>query len=418
MRQKQYNELEQRVQKLEQLLDTYINGGKGSGNFGHSGRPGEVGGSAPTGGAAAKPRDAGPTGVAVDYINVDPRGAYADGFDVLEDAQQLLVDKQGDWEEISAAYEDDARDFLDLPSRDQEAEGEGIMYMSDLADLQDRISEVIRSKTWDELESDLGKTTVESAMDFGLDKGGYEFASKNAELGQAGLSHDDAVRDLKSFIVDFKITDHYGAVKAAEDGDFKTAWKNISYDMRDKLKDEYDYDPLKENALKNATCNVVLPPEQKQNGGKGSGNFGHAGRPGEIGGSASMGSGASSSKKPSQGAELYKKIGESQKRAEKQEAIVKGFEKAAKAMDKLEKAFKKAKAGGSKADLAELVYDAQERVTDLYFLDDMKKADQKDRADYDKKQRELAVEIYKFTTGKEPKKMPPSRDEDIHFWGY
>ena len=215
--------------------------------------------------------------------------------------------------------------------------------------------------------------------------------------------------------------------------------------------------------------------ERLLNGGKGSGNWGHSGRPGEVGGSASKGAISSGrtieeidarykkhsqnekeyleaaeefraegqesdaaqmeqlateehkkmleAKKDlqatkSQGAELYKKIGESQKRAEKQEAIVKGFEKAAKAMDKLEKAFKKAKAGGSKADLAELVYDAQERVTDLYFLDDMKKADQKDRADYDKKQRELAVEIYKFTTGKEPKKMPPSRDKDIHFWGY
>ena len=144
------------------------------------------------------------------------------------------------------------------------------------------------------------------------------------------------------------------------------------------------------------------------NGGHGSGNFGHAGRPGKVGGSG----------KGSGGAELYKKIGESQKRAEKQETIVKGFEKAAKAMDKLEKAFKKAKDGGSKADLVELVYKAQERVTDLYFLDDMKKADQKDRADYDKKQRELAVEIYRFMTGKEPKKMPPSRDEDLHFWGY
>lgn len=30
-------------------IDTFYNGGKGSGNFGHSGRPGEVGGSAPSG---------------------------------------------------------------------------------------------------------------------------------------------------------------------------------------------------------------------------------------------------------------------------------------------------------------------------------------------------------------------------------
>ena len=205
-----------------------------------------------------------------------------------------------------------------------------------------------------------------------------------------------------------------------ENGDWKYkdgqpyVWSTYLYKFAKAIADEMDK-RKRGNSLEGTVVNAVI---EALNGGKGSGNFGHAGRPGEVGGSASMGSGASSSKKPSQGAELYKKIGESQKRAEKQEAIVKGFEKAAKAMDKLEKAFKKAKAGGSKADLTELVYDAQERVTDLYFLDDMKKADQKDRADYDKKQRELAVEIYKFTTGKEPKKMPPSRDEDIHFWGY
>ena len=34
-------------------LDTFRNGGKGSGNFGHSGRPGEVGGSAPAGSSSA-----------------------------------------------------------------------------------------------------------------------------------------------------------------------------------------------------------------------------------------------------------------------------------------------------------------------------------------------------------------------------
>ena len=145
----------------------------------------------------------------------------------------------------------------------------------------------------------------------------------------------------------------------------------------------------------------------EENGGKGSGNFGHAGRPGEVGGS-SQGVGAA----------LYKRIGESGKRAKKQEEVVKGFEKAAKALDKLEKAVKRAEKGGSKADLEELVYDAQERVTDLYFLDSIGKADTKDRSEYDKTQRELARRAYKIRTGKEPKRTAPSRDDDIVFWGY
>lgn len=38
---KQYNELREKMETLEKAL----NGGKGSGNFGHSGRPGEIGGS-------------------------------------------------------------------------------------------------------------------------------------------------------------------------------------------------------------------------------------------------------------------------------------------------------------------------------------------------------------------------------------
>ena len=284
---KQYNELKKRVDALELAL----NGGKGSGNFGHSGRPGEVGGSAPkgSGGVGGGKGDSD----AANYIHNDPRGKYADGFDTLETAKEYIVDKAGDsfsgglGEQIAMAYEDDARDFLDLPSRDEESDG-AEMSMSDYADLQGRMQEVIREKSWDDLETDLDITGVKTALDYGLNKGGYEFASKNAELGQAGLSHGDAVRDLKSFIADFGITDHYGAIKAAEGGDLRTAWQNISYDMRDKLKDEYDYDPMSRNAFKGATTNdfVPRPEELYKNGGKGSGNFGHAGRPGEVGGSA------------------------------------------------------------------------------------------------------------------------------------
>ena len=283
------------IDRLKVAIEKLENGGKGSGNFGHSGRPGKVGGSGGmgSGGAAAKPRDAGPTGVAVDYINIDPRGAYADGAEVLDTAQDYLLDKigsnEGVGENIAMAYEDDARDFLGLPSRDEENEG-AEMYMSDLADLQDRITETIKSKSWDELKDDLGEGAIESAFDFGLTKGGYDFAKTNAKLGQSGLSHEDAVRDLKSFIADFGIGDHYGAIKTAESGDLKTAWQNVSYEMRDKLRDDYDYDPMEKNSFKGATRNVSLSSEQ--NGGKGSGNFGHSGRPGKVGGSGQSSAGS------------------------------------------------------------------------------------------------------------------------------
>ena len=45
-----YNQLKQKLEEIEKSL----NGGKGSGNFGHAGRPGEVGGSAPEGAASSK----------------------------------------------------------------------------------------------------------------------------------------------------------------------------------------------------------------------------------------------------------------------------------------------------------------------------------------------------------------------------
>ena len=296
---KQYNELKEKVENLERLL----NGGKGSGNFGHAGRPGEVGGSAPSGsggvggGKEARPRDAGPSGGAIDYVYTDSRSAYADGFDILEDAQDYIVEKAQDpysgglGEDIAMAYEDDARDLLDLPSREEEAEG-AEMSMSDMADLQDQIAETIRAKSWDELQSDLGESSIKGAFDYGLDKGGYKFAKGRGDKGvPGGMSNDQLDKELKDFMVDFGIQDHYGAISAAKDGDFKTAWRNLSYDMRDKLKDEYDYDPMRENAFKGATTNdfVPRPEELYKNGGKGSGNFGHAGRPGEIGGSAPSG---------------------------------------------------------------------------------------------------------------------------------
>lgn len=61
MKKEVYTEIKNKVEKLEALL----NGGKGSGNFGHSGRPGEVGGSGKG------------TGSSSDYIDRLSRGFAA-----------------------------------------------------------------------------------------------------------------------------------------------------------------------------------------------------------------------------------------------------------------------------------------------------------------------------------------------------
>ena len=224
--------------------DTYQNGGKGSGNYGHYGRPGQVGGSAPAGarGVARTTAEEIASKTVADMIYDDPKGKYSDGFDNMDRAKEYLVGQAGELEgvgeQIHLAYEDDARDTLGLPTRDEESDGADMSY-GELAELGSYIEETIRSKSFEDLEKDLGRGTIEMAVDCAMRQGGLEYALGNSKLGQAGLSHNDSVRDLKSFMADFGISDHYGAVKSAESGDFRTAWRSIAYDLSDNIDSEY-----------------------------------------------------------------------------------------------------------------------------------------------------------------------------------
>ena len=53
MKKEVFNELKAKTEKLEATI-LKLNGGKGSGNFGHSGRPGEVGGSGKGAGVSSR----------------------------------------------------------------------------------------------------------------------------------------------------------------------------------------------------------------------------------------------------------------------------------------------------------------------------------------------------------------------------
>lgn len=219
-------------------IDTFYNGGKGSGNFGHAGRPGEIGGSSARGARGASKSTIEKKGgkTAADKIYDDPRGKYADGFDSLERAKDFIVGHAGEMEgigeEIAMAYEDGIRKKLGFK------ENEDLSY-DDLMSVYDETETVLSQKSLEDLEKDLGKDVIDDAIDCALRQGGLEYALGNAKLGQAGLTHDDAMRDLKSFIVDFGLVDHYGATKAAESGYLKTAWRDIAYDLADKIDDEY-----------------------------------------------------------------------------------------------------------------------------------------------------------------------------------
>lgn len=107
--------LPSKITKLNEIeeLDTFYNGGKGSGNFGHAGRPGEVGGSGKGGGysplsddeklqrARGYADDADSSGVEL----ADREAAEALGAD-LSDSGIETHDKKMFWESVVSQLED------------------------------------------------------------------------------------------------------------------------------------------------------------------------------------------------------------------------------------------------------------------------------------------------------------------------
>lgn len=72
----------QAVNYAIQVVSSYLNGGKGSGNFGHGGRPGKVGGSSSTGGSARQSEVAkAPRTSVVTVVRDGDRSAYIPVFD-------------------------------------------------------------------------------------------------------------------------------------------------------------------------------------------------------------------------------------------------------------------------------------------------------------------------------------------------
>lgn len=221
-------------------LSAYENGGKGSGNFGHSGRPGEVGGS----GGGGLTEDVGKkTEVLVD---------------VPDEYGNKVKEYMGS-SEYKAKYEK----LQEAISKEKAAESVMIKAKEKLAEMKSRLKSdsdgKMSAKALDEYSA-CQKEKLAKTSDFNRAKA----ERKTAEQGIAD-GFKDAV--LKSEKKGLEIEASIGKIGGSKDLLIVLRKKNSSEDAAKTL-----------------------------NGGKGSGNFGHSGRPGEVGGSGGGYAGIGSSK--------------------------------------------------------------------------------------------------------------------------
>ena len=114
---------------LTDTIDKIVNGGKGSGNFGHEGRPGEVGGSAPTGGH----------GGSSDTKKTNPREGYGSRFaqaKIDDDDFALRTDDQKTM--LSRIDEDTVRDTIAIRAISRQMGNQ--MWQGKLDDITDDLT--------------------------------------------------------------------------------------------------------------------------------------------------------------------------------------------------------------------------------------------------------------------------------------
>ena len=232
MKKEIYNELKQKLD----ILEKSVNGGKGSGNFGHSGRPGEVGGSGDGEGPIKEEKSQSKVKTA------KPRKIISDKvFENLSENIKKYDAKRFEWSD----YDTDG--FADA----------SVYYVkSDLRNKGMKKNEVMS----------FYRQTV---------KQGTELKD---------LSSEDAEKYLLGQILYAR--EHPSTSKVWASGGYTTRIDNRpTVDAVRALVDYYEGKKKKNSLSKEVEISV--------NGGKGSGNFGHVGRPGEVGGSASTGQGGS-----------------------------------------------------------------------------------------------------------------------------
>ena len=297
MNRKLYNELKAKVENLEKQ----INGGKGSGNFGHAGRPGEVGGSGDGKGVTTEEKSSGKT--------TTKTSAMSEG-----EVWEKYHDKKTDPEIKAAMLKQVKKDYKIISPQT------GWDYIDELLDFGEK-SEFERFA----IRKDEYEATRRAQKDvFGKKlKDVYDVKIAGEEI------KDVPIRALKEGLIAYK--DAYLESKDWSKDELKKR-ASVEFGSRvssEKLFERAGYKKrLSESSAKNGLRNratfeglkaKVDSLEKIINGGKGSGNFGHSGRPGERGGSAPAQTGVPVTAGKT-GADLYRAIAESNLRVDLEQA--------------------------------------------------------------------------------------------------
>ena len=262
------------VPRFEETNNFFANGGKGSGNFGHSGRPGEVGGS-----SASEHSSAGENTVYKKMVNSsnlnDEEKKYAKYWeDYSAEFLALAGEDPQDFDYDLEEFEDgrtfdEGREFFDSMIRKRKFPEDAVVYrrlqFTTKEELENAVRKNFISDTPQATSATLNPKQIQEAKinPFALgDKENRIILKINVKKGQSGLALDNPMDEIiLPRHSEFKV------IKEDEKIDGITTY-NVDYI---------------EHTSKE-TFNFV---DFEANGGKGSGNFGHAGRIGEVGGSSS-----------------------------------------------------------------------------------------------------------------------------------
>lgn len=225
-----------RYRRLNEMKKA-LNGGKGSGNYGHYGRPGQVGGSASSPSASAKSQEE-------DFDNVEWRFSG----DAVRPVSAMYRIGERNEDGTYTLFADMPGDMIEKWKFATRAEAE----------------ECISGQEWGQLAQTSGKAVLSEY------KPGKHLATEYT------LSVEDTGEELRKGI-DLNL----GQIKAFQKG------YNAQIEARKAFARE-------QTKIKRLAKGVAEELEKmrgenafEKNGGKGSGNFGHYGRPGLVGGSAS-----------------------------------------------------------------------------------------------------------------------------------
>ena len=257
------------------VVEKVTNGGKGSGNFGHSGREGKVGGSAPSGNSGSLLESEAKKLTWAEYQN---KVRDKDFIEACKSAGINTFEKLWQkWAKIKL------QDFTE----------------KDIKELSKEETEKTVKKYLDDLNPDMWFVNADSSYKPGI----VNRILENKELRNAGLNlayqnykySDDKV-NFKEFLNTDRILyrGHRGQKKIDSDWfDSYTPHRHFAEIHGDQI-DEIKVRPR--DTLGSYTTNpeneILVLTKIKEtnsffaNGGKGSGNFGHAGRKGKVGGSA------------------------------------------------------------------------------------------------------------------------------------